>query len=49
MFYHSIRLANGIIIYLPSSVRPELYKFIDTSNMIKDPEMDAFKRKVSVK
>lgn len=49
MIYHPIKLGNGTVIYLPSSLQPDLYKFVDMSKMVQDTELDRFKRKVSGK
>ena len=46
MFYHTLKLGNGVVIYVPTSLSPDLYKFIDTSKMVQDAELQKFKLKI---
>lgn len=45
MIYHPIRLASGVIIYLPTSLPTHLIKYLDKSR-IRDNEFAAFKKRV---
>lgn len=38
LYYHAIKLRNGCVIYLPTSVQPELYPHTDMSKLFRDKE-----------
>lgn len=44
--YHQVRLGNGSIIYLPTSIPSYLQKFVNTDKLIQDKEMDRFKKSI---
>jgi hypothetical protein len=41
---HAIRLRDGKVIYMPSSIPDALRPFIDTSHLNRDKEMAEFKK-----
>jgi hypothetical protein len=44
MISHAIRLRNGTLIYLPTSIPDALLPFIDTTHLNRDKEMEDFKK-----
>lgn len=42
--HHAVKLTNGIVIYIPSSIPHSLYRFVDGYK--EECEMERFKQKV---